>query len=222
MTISGEAKALLSIALVTILILVGGVYFLTKSNPKTSSTQPNSSSQKVSQKQLIKEDSRKIGTSSAKVTIVEFLDYECEACGAAHPTVKQVLDEYEGKVNYVVRHFPNHFNSIRAGNAVEEAGEQGKYWEMHNKLFETQQEWAEQRVPQTDIFVGYAEELGLDSEKVRQAIETNKFTKKLNRDKQEAISIGVNATPTFYINGVQYVGILPINEFQRIIDQELK
>lgn len=220
MNLSGEAKALIGIGLATLLILVGGVFFLGKTNP---ATQNNNSTQvlTVDSAKLVKEDSQKITVPDAKVTIVEFLDYECEACAAAYPIVDQILDEYKGKVNFVVRHFPNHFNSVLAANAVEAAGEQSRYWEMHNKLFENQKAWGEKRTPQTDLFISYAEELGLDVDKFKQALESNKFTEKINKDKQEGISIGVDATPTFYINSVKVVGVLPYDQFKEKIDTEL-
>lgn len=219
MNLSTEAKTLLAIGIATVLILVGAVFFLSRSSgisdPASNSSVP------IDQSSLIKDDSYKISTDSAKVTIVEFLDYECEACGASHPVVKQVLDEYKGKVNFVVRNFPNHFNSILAANAVEAAGEQGKYWEMHDKVFENQQEWAEKKTPQTDFFIKYATDLGLDVAKFKDAIESGKFTDKITRDKNEALTLGVDATPTFYVNGVKTVGGLSYAEWKKKIDTEL-
>ncbi len=218
MNLSGEAKAIIGIGFATLVILIGAVYLM----GKTGSTESDTPAQKVDSQKLVKEDSPQIKVPNAKVTIVEFLDYECEACGAAHPTVKKVLDDYEGKINYVVRHFPNHFNSVLAANTVEAAGEQGKYWEMQNKLFESQKEWGEKRTSQTELFMSYAKDLGLDMEKFKTALDTNKFTDKINKDKDEGISIGVNATPTFYINGVKEVGVLPYEFFKQKIDTELK
>lgn len=217
---SGEAKALIGIGIATLVILVGAVFLLSSSNPSTSSsdTQPG---QKVDSAKLVKADSYKMGSESAKVTVVEFLDFECEACGAAHPVVKQILEEYGDKIQFVVRNFPNHKNSVLAANAAEAAGEQGKFWEMHDKLFENQREWGEKQTPQTELFLKYAQELGLDTEKIKSAMDSNKYTEKINRDKQEGISLGVNATPTFYINGVKEVGVLPYDQFKQKIDAEL-
>lgn len=219
MNLTGEAKALISIGVVTVLLLVGAVYFLSKSpgpaDPNAGSTTP------VEQSKLIKDDSYKISTDSAKVTIVEFLDFECEACGAAHPILKKVLEEYKGKVNFVVRNFPNHDNSVLAANAAESAGEQGKFWEMHDKLFENQKTWGEKKVPQTEEFMKYATELGLDMNKFKEVLESNKYVEKINKDKQEGMSIGVDATPTFFINGMKEVGVLPYDQWKEKIDAEL-
>lgn len=219
MNLTGEAKALIGIGVVTVLLIVGAVYFLSKSpgpnSPDAESTVP------VEQSKLIKEDSYKISTDSAKVTIVEFLDYECEACGAAYPIVEKVLEEYKGKVNFVVRNFPNHTNSLSAAQAAEAAGEQGKYWEMYAKLFENQKEWAEQKTPQTEKFMSYATQIGLDMNKFKEALDSKKFESKITTDKNEALSLGVDATPTFYINGLKNVGILQYDDWKSKIDAEL-
>jgi len=219
MNLSGEAKAIIGIGLVTVIILVAGVFFVSKSDLSTNNS--NETTQKVDSKLLIKDDNYKTGTTSAKVTVVEFLDFECEACGAAHPVVKQILEEYGDKIQFVVRNFPNHKNSLLAANAAEAAGEQGKFWEMHDKLFENQKDWGEKQTPQTELFLKYAKELELDTEKIKSAMESNKFTEKINKDKQEGISLGVDATPTFFINGVKEVGILSYDQFKQKIDTEL-
>lgn len=219
MNLTGEAKTLITIGIVTVLILVSAVFFLSES--PTTNDLTSVTSDPIDQTSLIKEDSYKISSKDAKVTIVEFLDYECEACGASHPVIKQVLEQYQGKVNFVVRNFPNHFNSILAANAVEAAGEQGKYWEMHDKLFESQSEWGEKRQLQTALFIKYATELGLDTIKFKDSIESGKFTEKITRDKNEGLALGVDATPTFYINGVKNVGGLSLSEWKKKIDAEL-
>ncbi len=220
MKLTTEAKTLLGIGIVTLVLLIGGVFFLSKNAPP--SADPNITDSTVIEKdKLIKADSYQTASQSAKVTVVEFLDYECEACGAAHPIVKKVLNEYGNKVNYVVRNFPNHTNSIAAANAVEAAGEQGKYWEMHNMMFERQTEWSEQKVPQSDKFLGFAQGIGLNLEQFKDSTGTNKFSDKITRDKNEGISIGVDATPTFYINGVKKVGVIPYDEWKKMIDAEL-
>lgn len=218
---SGEAKVLLGVAILTLITVIGAALFFGGVSPSNSTTEEKITLTSEQQKNLVKDDSQKITAPNAKVTIVEFLDYECEACGAAHPVVKQILTNYEGKINYVVRNFPNHSNSILAANLVEAAGEQGKYWEMHNKLLESQLEWGEKQEPQTELFLKYAQELDLDEDKVREVLESNKYTDKINKDKEEGIAIGVNATPTFFINGEMQVGGLPYDEFKQKIDAEL-
>ncbi len=219
---SGEAKILIGVSIVTIVMVIGAALLLGGVSSRNTTTEEKVILTSEQQKSLAKEDSQKITVPNAKVTIVEFIDYECEACGAAHPIVKQILEEYKGKVNFVVRNFPNHNNSVLAANIVEAAGEQGKYWEMHNKLLESQQEWGEKKEPQTELFLKYAQELNLDIDKVRASLESNKFTTKINKDKEEGIAIGVNATPTFFINGEMQVGGLPYDEFKQKIEEKLR
>ena len=221
MTVSGEAKTLLGIGLATVLILAGAVFYLSNAGTPVPGSTSDAEAQRIDANVLVKADSQKITAPDAKVTIVEYIDFECEACGAAHPIVKQILNEYKGKVNFVVRHFPNHKNSILAANFAEAAGEQGKFWEMHDALFENQKEWGEQQTPQTELFLTYAKGLGLDTEKMKATVENNTFTDKINNDKQEGIAIGVDATPTFFINGVKEVGVIPYDTFKRKIETEL-
>lgn len=220
MKLTSEAKTLIGIGLATVVILLSAVFFLSKTSPSTTSETVNESLP-VDTTQLIKADSYQTASASAKVTIVEFLDYECEACGAAHPILKKVMSQYPNDINFVVRHFPNHFNSIAAGRAAEAAGLQGKYWEMHNTLFEKQTTWSEKRVPQNDKFKGFAVEIGLDMEKFNVDFEKGEFIEKINRDKKEGISLGVDATPTFFINGVKAVGVLSEAEWKEKIDAEI-
>src|SRR5690606_3415411 len=112
---------------------------------------------------VLREDDRRLQTAEdGTVTLVEFLDLECEACGALFPIVEQVREKYADKVTFAVRYFPTHANSEAAAAAAEAAGEQGKFEEMYTTMFENQQEWAEQQTSQDDVIRGYAEELGLD------------------------------------------------------------
>lgn len=222
MNLPGEVKAIIGIVLVSLVILIGGVYLLPNSNQNTPSKESTSKAQKVDQKILIREDSYKKVSPNAKVTVVEFLDPECEACGAVYPVVKQILAEYEGRINFVVRYFPLHNNSILAVQSAEAAGRHDKFWEMYSKLFENQKEWAEKEDPQTELFVKYAKEIGLDEEVFRLDIKNKAFEEKANRDKKDGIAAGVQGTPTFFINGVFAGNVMRYEEFKSKIDAELK
>lgn len=217
---SGETKALIGIGLATLIILVGGIFFLSKSGTSTPN-QASNVGQKVDQSVLIRDDSHKIEAKDAKVTVVEFLDYECEACGAAYPVVEKILKDYEGKINYVVRVMPLHNNSMLASKTAEAAAEQGKYWEMYNKLFQNQKEWAEKKTPQTEIFIKYAQELGLDMDKFKQGLENKAYEDKTNRDKADAVTAGVQGTPTFFINGTLAGNVMTYDQFKEKLDAEL-
>jgi protein-disulfide isomerase len=212
-----EAKVLIGIGLATLIILAGGVFFLSKTN--NSST---SSPEEVDAKLLVKDDSNRIGTESAKVTLVEFGDFQCPSCAAAHPIVKQILQDYKNKIFFVFRNFPlpMHKNAQIAAEAAEGAGAIGgqkKYWEMHDKLFENQNEWAENNKP-LDLFIEYSKELELDTDKFKKAVEQNKFQGKIQKDINDGNSIGVNGTPTFFVNGKK----VKITDLKSTIDSELK
>lgn len=166
-------------------------------------------------------DSPTRGPADAKVTLVEFLDPECESCRAMFPIVKQVLTEYEGRIRLVVRYFPLHSNSALAVKATEAAGEQGKYWEMQELLFTRQTEWGEQNVPQTDKFIVYAKELNLDIAKFTAALQNPAYQIKIERDGAEARTLNLRGTPSFFING-QPLESLGYEPLKALIETELK
>lgn len=150
---------------------------------------------------LIEPDSYKLGPSDAPVTLVEFLDPECESCRAMYPTVERVLATYGDDVQFVVRYFPLHANSVLAAKALEAAGLQGKYWDFMDILFEKQPEWGEKKQPQTALMLGYARSLGLDMGKFEQDMARADFDQKILRDKAAGAALGVEGTPTFFLNG---------------------
>lgn len=199
-----ESKMLTGIGLLSLFIVFGAYFFVGKSSPDSTAMQ----SVPASQTELVRSDSYKKETKNAKVTLVEFLDFQCEACRAAYPQVQSILKEYDGKVTFVVRYFPlpGHKNSMIAAQAAEAAGEQGKFWEMKDKLFTNQPEWSGEVSPvsQEDAiekFAVYAKELGLNEEKFSNAMMSDQILQKINRDKQDGTTLGVQATPTFFVNG---------------------
>ena len=213
---NNQLMILALVGAVTLAVVFGGLMLVNNGGDDEGANAPP-----VAESALVTEDAWKITADGATVTIVEFLDLECEACRAAHPNVKQVLDTYEGKVNYVVRQFTNHNNSVLAAKAAEAAGEQGKYWEMVDTLFTRQPEWGEQKDSQAPLFSAYAAELGLDIPAFEASMASDKYLDKIAADKLQAQELGVNATPTFYINGTKIVGVLSVSEMSSRIDAEL-
>ncbi|MBI3443070.1 DsbA family protein [Candidatus Woesebacteria bacterium] len=212
---TSEIKTLLVISAVTIVVLIIGVAFLSRP--------PKSPAPTVDAKFLVREDSFKTASASAKVTLVEFGDYQCPACKAAHPSVKQLVKDYADKINFVFRNFPlpQHKNAQISAEAAEAAGVQGKFWEMHDKLYQNQNVWSESNQPLV-IFTGYAKELGLDTAKFQNDVSTNKFSEKINRDQNDANALEINGTPTFFINNKRLDGISSYSDFKNAIDKELK
>jgi len=137
------------------------------------------------------------------VSLVEYLDYQCPACQAAHPVVERVLASLPDRVRFVVRHFPiasAHPQAQRAALAAEAAGRQGKFWEMHQRLF------APRGALQEDQLLSYAGELGLDLARFGADMADEGLAAKIRREKVLGVRSGVNGTPTFYIAEARYEG----------------
>ncbi len=212
-----EAKILTGIA---VIVIIGGVLLFLKGNP-----QPDAPSQPVDSASLVREGSHMTGTKDAKVTVVEFGDYQCPYCASINPAVAQLIKNYRGNsnVNVVFRNFPlsQHINSQVAAEAAEAAGAQGKFWDMHDKIYEKQADW-ENSNSALDIFVGYANELGLDVTKFRQDVGSNKFAEIIKADLDDGVKLGVDATPTFFINGQKQAFIANFDELDTKVSAALK
>lgn len=150
---------------------------------------------------LIRPDSQRLNVAKGNVTFVEFLDFECEACGAAYPAIEQLREDYGDRVTFIVRYMPLHKNSEAAIRAAEAAADQGKFEEMYDRLFQTQAQWGEQESSQEDVFFGFAEDLGLDMDRFRQVYDDPATIERVRRDKADGEALGVTGTPTFFING---------------------
>jgi protein-disulfide isomerase len=157
------------------------------------------------------------GETKAPVTIVEFSDFECPYCSKAEETVKQVMKEYSGKIRLVYRDFPLPFhpNAQKAAEAAHCAGDQGKYWEMHEKLFGNQKALAVAELK------GHAKALGLDAGKFEKCLDSGDKAPVVDKNRKAGADVGVQGTPAFFINGVMLSGAQPFSEFKSIIDKEL-
>lgn len=143
------------------------------------------------------------GPANAPVSLVEYGDYECPFCGAAHQIVTAILDRMDGRMQYVFRHFPLatvHPHAEQAAEAAEAAGAQRKFWAMHDMLFAHQQALSPQHL------LLYAETLGLDLERFGQDLATHVHAPKVREDFMSGVRSGVNGTPTFFINGIRHDG----------------
>ncbi len=214
---SKEGKILIAVAGVVVVV---GVLLAIFANP-----QPDQPGQSVDPQSLVRDSSHMTGKKDAKVTIVEFGDFQCPACGAAFPVVEQVLSSYKDnpEVNFVFRNFPLesiHPNARIGSEAAEAAGDQGKFWEMYRKLYEKQAEWSSQLAP-LDTLVGYAGELGLDTGKFRTYITQHLATDIIDADIKDGENLTINSTPTFFINGEINRKILSLEEFKTKIDAGL-
>lgn len=138
-------------------------------------------------------------------TLVEFSDFQCPACLAVQAPLKEILKKFEGKVEFVYRFFPLvtiHKNAQMSAQAAEAASRQGKFWEMHDKLFATQGEWSTLTDPK-EKFGGYADELGLDKAKFMTELDSQEVRDVINVDLLSTTRYRMSGTPTFYLNGAK-------------------
>jgi len=203
-------KTFLVVVGVLALIAFAGTMFWSKSTDKAVS----SSGPKVDSAILIKEHSPVKGSKDAKVTIVEFLDPECEACRAMHPIIKTLMGEYDGKIKLVIRYMPLHGNSRIAALSLEEAREQGKYDEALNTLFERQPEWADHAQPRPEMIPVLLGQLGISKLTLESSTLNSKHGWKVDLDQADGEKAGVRFTPTFFVNGemLNEIGYGPVKQ----------
>jgi protein-disulfide isomerase len=154
--------------------------------------------------QLIRENSRYLDTAGDDaVTVVEFLDFECESCAAMYPYVEKMREKYDGKVNVVIRYFPipSHRNSENAAIAVEAAAQQGQLEAMYERMYETQPQWGEKQDSKAALFRGFADDLGLDMTQFDAAVQDPATLDRVVSDRAEGTALGITQTPTFFVEG---------------------
>ncbi|MHA7141625.1 DsbA family protein [Arthrobacter sp. Sr33] len=206
-------KIALGFLLLSVLALVG---FVVVSNTNDAAEQE----ELASTAQVVRENSHRLSTpQEEKAVLVEFLDFECESCAAAYPLVEQLRTEYGDQVTFVNRYFPlpGHPNSMTAALAVEAAAQQGEYEAMYHQMFETQTEWSHNQESQADTFRGYAEDLGLDMEAYDEAITDPATEARVLLDKNDGEGLGVQGTPTFFLDG-QLIQPATEEEFRQLIE----
>lgn len=157
------------------------------------------------------------GPANAKVTIVEFSEFECPYCRRGADTMYEVLKAYPNDVRLVFKHLPLSFhkNAEPASRAALAAGKQGKFWEMHDHLFENQRSLGEK------LYMEQAEKMGLDMTQFKSDYNSAALKKQIQEDLKEAERVGVRGTPGFLINGVLVSGARPADDFKQIIDRWL-
>jgi protein-disulfide isomerase len=158
------------------------------------------------------------GNAKAKVTVVEWSDFQCPFCAKVGPTMKQLEAEYGDRVRFAFKHLPLSFHpkAPAAHAAAEAAHRQGKFWEMHDRIFEKQQEMAPEK------YVEWARELGLDVAKFQQDAAAAEVKSRIDADVKQAGGLGVTGTPSFFVNGRFLQGAKPFEAFKEVIEEELK
>lgn len=154
----------------------------------------------------VRENSHRLNSvPDGRVTFVEFLDFECEACRSVYPAIEQLREDYGDRVTFVARYFPiaSHFNAERAARAVEAAAQQGRFEAMYQRMYETQAQWGEQQTPQDDLFRSFAVDQGLDMSAFDAAYTDPATLERIQTDIADGMALGVQGTPTFFLNGTK-------------------
>lgn len=158
------------------------------------------------------------GPEKAPVTIVEFSDFQCPYCGREYPVIERLMKEYDGKLRLVFRHFPLDFHPFaeKAAEAGACAADQGKFWELHDKMFTNQQKLA------VDDLKGYAKAVGVDAQKFDKCLDSGEKKPAVDADQKAGSEAGVSGTPAFFINGIFINGAQPYEQMKQAVDRELK
>ena len=192
---------------VIVLVLGGLVVYSRSSNPSADVSTVDANTILAASEQSGQIGDQVYGNPEAKVVLVEYGDYQCPSCGGVYTPIKTAMEAYKDKVAFVFRNFPLttiHPNARAASAAAEAAGLQGKFWEMHDQLYEAQNDWSTLTGDQrTDVFVGYAKELGLDEARFKTDLAGKQVNTKISFDQAIGNKLKVNSTPTLYLNGEQ-------------------
>ena len=196
-------KAWIIFATVCVALLAGLIYVSSKDKINVSSVDINKIQSGNDQSGGIAD--HVFGKADSKVQFTEYGDFQCPGCGSAYPKVKKVTEKYKDQVAFIFRNFPlvsAHPNARAAAAAAEAAGLQGKYWEMHDKLYENQLAWQNlSAAERTPSFASYANEFGLNVETFKSDMTSAKVNQKISFDQAVGKKAKVDATPTFYLNG---------------------
>ncbi len=186
-----ESIIVWGIAIIVIGIVVFGIF-------KMSGVNPN----ELTLTEAVAVSDHAEGNAQAKAVLVEYGDYQCPACGAYHPLLQQLMKDEAGKYNFVFRNFPlpQHQNAIPAAYAAEAANLQGKFWEMHDMLYEHQNDWSESSSA-GDMFTQYAQTLKLDMAKFQKDMASSTVSDRVSHDLTTGQAAHVGSTPTFFLNG---------------------
>jgi protein-disulfide isomerase len=170
-------------------------------SPSGSESAGEEKAQQPLAEEFVRPYSPRVGNSMSLVTVVEWLDPECESCRAMHPAVKRIVAEFEDRVLFVTRYMPYHGGSMWAASALEEARQYGKFEEALNLLFEKQPEWGNHQEPRPDLIPTYLASLGIPAENLEQDVVIAKHGEKVRQDEEDGKKVGVRGTPSFFING---------------------
>jgi protein-disulfide isomerase/uncharacterized membrane protein/rhodanese-related sulfurtransferase len=209
------ARRQFTVFVAALVLGVPGFYFLVRA--RTLPPPPVASAETLLQR-LVRPDSHATGNLQSPVAVVEFADFQCTPCGFAEPTVRKIRAQYDNRIRFVFRHFPMasiHPWAEQAAEASECAAEQGKFWEAAEKFYQHQTDLS---LPALER---YAAELGLDTPRFKRCLESKSMAARVNRDFDDAVALGLRATPTFIIGRRVVEGPLDYAPFAQLVEQEL-
>jgi protein-disulfide isomerase len=200
-----------------LMVLVIGIVWFAAPPSSDVAGRPNPSLTEISHNEWIK------GNPNAPVTLVEYSDFQCPSCGNYFPLLKQLSDEYKDQLRIVYRHYPLSFHAHAelAAQAAEAAGKQGRFWEMHDLIFRQQKDWSEKVGSARSLFVGYARELGLDMARFEADLDSKEVRQAVDADRRSGDWVGVDSTPTFFLNGVKIQNPRGYDPFKNLIEKAL-
>ena len=194
-------------ALIIVVVLVaaiGAVWLFSRTSPLSTPARPtpSDSSAPGAQPPHVR------GNASAPVTVEEFADFQCPTCGALYPEVKKIEGEFGDKLKVIFRELPllpMHEHALMAAQAAEAAGLQGKFWEMHDLLYENQTKWVAEKdlVP---VFADYAKQIGINPDQFMKDLNGESVAQRIFQDGKRAHSFGLRGTPSFFVNGKEATG----------------
>ena len=207
-----KSKSVLPFVIIGVVLVAVTAAVVLMSRPSASNSTPaqnSSPSQTQAQRQAPQPGASNPwsrGMATARVTVEEFSDFQCPACGGLEPGLRRVMKDYEDRVRFVFRNYPlqMHKYAFQASRAAEAAGAQGKFWEMHDMLYDNQKEWSDSMEPRVQ-FDSYATRLGLDVQRFKADMERQDLADRVKADLLRGNSLGVKGTPTVYLNGRELV-----------------
>ena len=202
-------------------VVIGSIFGIVKlaSKSQTPGSGSNISALTIS---AISDNENIKGNKDAQATLIEYSDFQCPACASYYPILKKVSEDLGAQVKFAYRHFPlpQHKNAKLAATVAEAAGKQGKFWEMHDLIFQNQSDWSEEKNAAV-IFAKYAQDLQLDLAKFQTDIASEEIKAKIENDSKSGVKAGVNSTPSFFLNGKKLDNPRNYDEFKNAILQAL-
>lgn len=206
-------------------VCIGILAALVITNQKTETTFNGDASKIITEGPI---SDRYYGNDEQKVVLIEYGDFQCPACATMFPVVKSLKEEYADSLTFIFRHLPLtniHPNALATATAAEAAGQQGKFFDMHDKLYQNQSAWTNAGVGERGaVLEQYAQEIGLNLDQYRQDVASPDVSAKINRDQATATNFGLSSTPSFILNGQKLPESVALNaeEFTKTVREALE